>query len=125
MKCDELKAFDITVAEEGYCEGFVKYRRAVYDKSDADNVIKDLEESHKKEVGQLLMEITNLKERVHDCTQGRAITVQELRHQKYKRCLSMARWCNRMFSITFGKERYWQKWNRRWLSLAEEFKEAK
>ena len=35
----ELNAFDITVAEEGYCEGSVKYRRAVYDKSEADNVI--------------------------------------------------------------------------------------
>ena len=39
MKCNELKAFDITVAEEGYCEGIVKYRRAVYDKSEADKVI--------------------------------------------------------------------------------------
>ncbi len=35
----ELKAFDIVVAEEGYCEGIVKYRRAVYDKSEADKVI--------------------------------------------------------------------------------------
>jgi septal ring factor EnvC (AmiA/AmiB activator) len=47
----------------------------------------------------------------------------ELRHQKYKRCLAMARCCNRMFSSTFGKERYWQKWNRRWLELAEKFKD--
>jgi len=45
-------------------------------------------------------------------------------HQKYKRCLAMARCCNRMFSSTFGKERYWQKWNRRWLELAEKFKEV-
>ena len=35
----ELKAFDIVVAEEGYCEGIVKYRRAVYDKYEADKVI--------------------------------------------------------------------------------------
>ena len=35
----ELKAFDIVVAEEGYCEGIVTYRRAVYDKSEADKVI--------------------------------------------------------------------------------------
>jgi hypothetical protein len=35
----ELKAFDITVAEEGYYEGIVKYRRHVYDKSEADKVI--------------------------------------------------------------------------------------
>jgi hypothetical protein len=33
-----------------------------YPKSEADKVIADLEESHKKEVGQLLMEIVELKE---------------------------------------------------------------
>jgi hypothetical protein len=43
----ELKAFDITVAEEGYCEGIVKYRRAVYDKSEADKVIAELEEERR------------------------------------------------------------------------------
>ena len=35
---------------------------AVYLKREADKVIADLEESHKKEVGQLLMEIAELKE---------------------------------------------------------------
>ena len=40
----ELKAFDIVVAEEGYCEGIVKYRRAVYDKSEADKVIAEKDE---------------------------------------------------------------------------------
>lgn len=37
----ELKAFDIVVAEEGYCEGIVKYRRAVYDKPEVDAVLAD------------------------------------------------------------------------------------
>lgn len=37
----KLKAFDIVVAEEGYYEGIVKYRRAVYDKSEADKVIEE------------------------------------------------------------------------------------
>lgn len=40
----ELKAFDIVVSEEGYYEGIVKYRRAVYDKSEADNVIAELKQ---------------------------------------------------------------------------------
>jgi len=44
----ELKAFDITVAEEGYCEGIVKYRRAVYDKSEADKVIADKDKEIRK-----------------------------------------------------------------------------
>jgi hypothetical protein len=43
----ELKAFDIVVAEEGYFEGIVKYRRAVYDKSEADKVIAELEEERR------------------------------------------------------------------------------
>lgn len=36
-----MKAFDITVAEEGYCDGVVKYRRAVYDKHETDKIIAD------------------------------------------------------------------------------------
>ena len=43
----ELKAFDIIVAEEGYGVGIVKYRRAVYDKSEADKVIAELEEERR------------------------------------------------------------------------------
>lgn len=38
--------------------------KAYYSKSEADKVIADLEESHKKEVGQLLMEISKLKKLV-------------------------------------------------------------
>jgi len=37
-------------------------RKRWYDADEADKVIADLEESHKKEVGQLLMEIAELKE---------------------------------------------------------------
>jgi len=40
------------------CDGAIE----VYLKDEADKVIADLEESHKKEVGQLLMEIVELKE---------------------------------------------------------------
>ncbi|WP_407448630.1 hypothetical protein [Fibrobacter sp.] len=38
---NELKAFDITVAEEGYCDDIVKYRLAVYDKNETDKLIAD------------------------------------------------------------------------------------
>lgn len=41
VQMSKLKAFDIVVAEEGYYEGIVKYRRAVYDKSEADKVIEE------------------------------------------------------------------------------------
>ena len=53
-----------------------------------------------------------------------------IHHQKYKRCLAMARYCRSVWcSIIFirdetGAGRY-MKWERRWLRIAEQFKEAK
>jgi hypothetical protein len=69
--------------------------------------------------------IAELKKACNDKDDWCLHTLKENRHHKYKRCLAMARCCNRMFSSTFGKERYWQKWNRRWLELAEKFKPNK
>ena len=70
----------------------------VYLKSEADKAIADLEESHKMEVEQLLMEIVELKEQVHDYGLGlyvmQARAEKEARHDKYKRCLAMAKWCD-------------------------------
>lgn len=43
--------------------------KSYYLKSEVDNAIADLEESHKKEVEQLLMEITKLKKQSHDYAQ--------------------------------------------------------
>lgn len=114
----ELKAFDITVAEEGYCEGIVKYRRAVYDKSEADKVIAELEADYKEACGRL--QTANLiKEEQLAAT----------RHQKYKRCLAMAMWCTSR-SVVWdidGNEKksewYW-KWKERWKELAKKFKEG-
>ena len=51
------------------------------------------------------------------------------RHQKYKQCLAMASKC-RLRARWFGdmdfykKEQWALKWHRRWLELAEKFKEA-
>ena len=93
----------------------------VYIKSEADKVIEekdkeisDLEESHKKEVGQLLIEIAELKaqkaQAEDDCAywkmrEGNAVNAmheteeacmcltKSERHHKYKRCLAMAAMC--------------------------------
>ena len=54
-------------------------------------------------------------------------------HQKYKRCLAMARWCaSRSASWCFDpaddelhKSDFYEKWKLRWRELAEKFKEAK
>ena len=59
-------------------------------------------------------------------------------HQKYKRCLAMAKWCeseeNRLEAISpiFDTDKeyweynsdYWGKWHNRWLEIAEKFKEG-
>ena len=54
---------------------------------------------------------------------------KELRHQKYKRCLAMAWWCSAelgmLVSTWESKIKHYKKWQKRWLELAEKFKEAK
>ena len=54
----ELKAYTYDDMLDGAADVDVEY----YPKSEADKVIAELEESHKKEVGQLLIEIAELKE---------------------------------------------------------------
>lgn len=52
----------------------------------------------------------------------------ELRHHKYKRCLTMALWCNAClyqfpsFGTPSKKEKWWSKWHDKWLDIAEEYK---
>lgn len=116
----ELNAFDITVAEEGCCEGYVKYRRVVYDKSKVDKVIAEKDAKIKK--------LEKCKQWMKDHFFCEEIAAVKERHQKYKRCLAMARWCDaEMYAYpSFGtespKEKWWQKWHNRWLAIAEKFK---
>lgn len=113
-----------------------------YLKSEADKVIADLEESHKMEVGQLLIlnrEQANAANRLRDSME------QALRHHKYKRCLAMRNMCRyaqysysylmenesckiRPNTIDFRrynkKYHFYIRWRKRWLELAEQFKEG-
>lgn len=115
--------------------------QAYYSKSEADKVIAELEESHKKEVEQLLMEISGLKvkalqykvlykEMCRDINSQERHFAKQLYHNKYKRCLAIASKC-RLRARWFGdnafykKERWALKWHRLWLELAEKSKEAK
>jgi hypothetical protein len=47
-------------------------------------------------------------------------------HQKYRRCLAMARWCEAMrwhyLSYEEPKWFWWRKWQELWQELAEKFK---
>lgn len=117
----------------------------VYLKSEADKVIADKDK-----------EIVELKKQVLDYAQGlyviQARAEKEARHQKYKRCLAMAEWCEAtalwcyqaantlptgFHATLYGKrvmiepDRLFKrhvlltKWSARWRELAEKFKPYK
>ena len=53
-----------------------------------------------------------------------------VRHQKYKRCLTMAELCrtSALYEKSLDSSKYckwWLKWYERWMELSEQFKEAK
>lgn len=47
---------------------------------------------------------------------------KQIRHHKYKRCLAMAKICENKLG-TIVKPRWWDKWRKRWLELAEKSKD--
>ena len=98
----------------------IEFDSQFYHKSEADKVIAELKADYKEACDRL--QTANL---IKD--EQLAAT----RHNKYKRCMAMAKWCEaELFAYPpFGtespKEKWWQKWHNRWLELADKFKEAK
>ena len=98
-----------------------------YEKSEADKVMAELEENHKAEVKELLCLI---RDKENNFNRAFDSEEKEIRHQKYKRCLAMARWCaSRSASWCFDpaddelhKSDFYEKWKLRWRELAEVFK---
>ena len=101
----------------------------VYFKAEADKYIEELEEKHKMEVEQLLLEIAQVKRAAQTLR-------KKMNHWKRKWCLAMEKWCraregwysekSQIFGIEWSwKEKRCLKWRRRWLELAEKFKEGK
>ena len=100
-----------------------------YTRTDADKVLAELKADYKEAIDRL--QTANL------------IKDEQLvatRHQKYKRCKAIARWCFTKSNYHFvvgrsegGKtgmthyriSRLYSKWYKRWLKIAEKFKEAK
>jgi len=53
---------------------------------------------------------------------------ESIRHHKYKRCLAMAKLCQwKMGVFIYKKEKneFYYRWHKRWLKIADKFKEAK
>lgn len=114
-----------------------------YLKSEADKFVADLEESHKKEVGQLLIEIAELKNKINEVrtelelwrdgsiiSESHQKELDGKRHSDYKRCVAMAMCCaaeRDIFNLTpkVTKVEFFARWHKRWLEIATKFKEAK
>ena len=52
-----------------------------------------------------------------------------INHQKYKRCMAMAKWCmteyiqSKCLDFTNTEQWYWRRWHIRWRDLAKHYKE--
>lgn len=112
----------------------------VYLKKDADKVIaeKDKEIAELKGDNERLRgescKLTDGCLRLKQCRKEKANIADELRHQKYKLCLGIAAVCfEKSYSTTlvkYDKEsgyrlNFYDWWGKRWLALAEQFKETK
>ena len=92
----------------------------LYLKSEVDKVIAELE--NRIDEGDKEFDVANEQnERL----------LKIVRHQKYKRCLAMAMWCDsENYTACWYHEnsercKWTEKWYQRWLELAEKFKEIK
>lgn len=102
--------------------------KSYYLKSEADKVIADKD----AEIADLIEKNKRLANKdmimASETIKG---VFNELNQQKFKRCLDKAKWCKAeqyaypSFGTESPKEKWWQKWHKRWLELAEKFKEAK
>ena len=99
-----------------------------YEKSEADAVIAEL----KDKLRHYPMFIAMLESDKLEIAKDKI----KIRHQKYKRCLAMARWCNYWANyweccqpfdcgMFIARAKFFRKWHKRWRELAEKFKEAK
>ncbi|MBO6063416.1 MAG: hypothetical protein J6P62_05525 [Bacteroidales bacterium] len=112
----ELKVRPYTMLPSGQC----------YDRDEVDKVIAEKD----KEIEELRNEADVYKAKyeqeydiaVHNEKQLSAMRI-EIRHQKYKRCLAMFRWCYaESWNCPEHKERFYTRWTDKWRQLAEKFK---
>lgn len=111
--------------------GYIK----VVSKDEADAVIKELKAQKAQAEDDCAYWKTMAQKNAVDnvvMAEQRAEAFERERHHKYKRCLAVARRCHNeslwWYSKGYGFEKYdkfWEKWENRWLQLAEKFKEVK
>ncbi len=87
----------------------------------------DIEYYPKSEVDETIAE---LNAKLNEAEEACMYLTKSERHQKYKRCLAMAEWCDAEADVAdadgdYEDMRWYQKWHKRWLAIAEKLKEAK
>ena len=102
-----------------------------YTRTDADAVIKELKAQKAQaedDCAYWKMSEGNAVAAMHETEEYAMQLYNELCHQKYKRCLDKAERCKISAQYNehlgaFGFSNWYWKWNRRWLELADKFKE--
>ena len=97
-----------------------KFIRA-YEEKEADKVIAE------KDAEILALDAEVFKEKHHAKLffDERNYAETQLRRYKYKRCLAMVQVLEHVCPMTNRKAKWRDKWHKRWLEIAEIFKEAK
>lgn len=90
--------------------------QSYYLKSEADKVIEEKDEI----IDELKEHIDELQKATDSAWSKVNAIYDELRHQKYKRCLAMAQWCMDAECKTEKDADFLVRWEHRWLALAEE-----
>ena len=108
------------------CDGITGSANEVYSKSDVDKVIAEKDkkiqsleylcENYRCDCENLGIMTDKLKK------SGRSLR-QKMYHHKHKRCLAMAQVLEHVCPITNRKAKWQDKWHKRWLELAEKFKD--
>ncbi len=102
-----------------------------YTRTDADAVIAELKAQKAQaedDCAYWKMREGNAANATHETEEYAMQLYKELRHQKFKRCLAMARWCmteyihSKCLDFTNTEQWYWRRWHIRWLELAKKFK---
>lgn len=104
----------------------------VYHADEADKVIAELEDKLKVQTS--IAEEGWKEFRTYHTSYAEAVKElyeknKELRKQKYKRCLTMAKWCDTKADWYYNiglrnRCKFYMKWRQRWLEIADKFKEV-
>lgn len=129
----ELKAFEVS----GKALFGRTYVKKVYLKSEVDKVIAELKAQKAQAEDDCAYWKTMAQKNAEDnavMAKQRAEAFERERHHKYKRCLAIAERCNDKIDNPVQCDEhddwliiteYWERWHKRWLELAEKFKEGK